>query len=278
MARPTRPLIRKLGPGWLVKDEVQPDPTAPPIETDSRVLYSLAGVGDAMLERTRLGVRARFPGGGAPADALPYIGRDRLIIRGPDEAQAAYELRLQRYLDDHRVRGNPWALMEQIRGYCSPHAVKVRTVDEHGNWRFIDSDGTRSRSLGDDWDWDGSALADTWGRFWLIIEPAGGTLPWAPGPDIGDVDLWDGAIGTPGFTIGTTATPNDVASVRSIVKAWKRAGVKCVHVIVSFRSSQFVPSSSDNPDGSPSWANYSINSGGTQVAVRDPWGRYWLGP
>lgn len=270
-----RNLVHKAGPGWLTKETIEVGGEA--VEVDNRVLWTTFLINDALGARQQMGTQAKWPNF-APADALAYIGRDRLIVRGPDESEAAYEARLIRYLSDHRVRGNPWALMEQIRGYCSPHAIKVRTVDEHGNWRLIDSDGTRSVVKGDDWDWDSSALTDAWGRFWLIIEPASLSDPWAAGPDIGDVDLWGGAIGTPGFTIGSTATPNDVSSVRSIVKAWKRAGVKCLNIIICLRSGQFVPASSGNPDGSPSWANYSTNSGGTQVPVRDFFGRYWLGP
>lgn len=275
MSRGIRDVVHEMGPGWLVKETIVVGSDS--VEVDNRVLYAMALVLDALSQRQSMGTAAKFPSY-APDDALNLIGRDRLIVRGPDESVSSYQARLIRYLSDHKVRGNPWALMEQIRGYCSPHAVKVRTVDEHGNWRFIDSDGTRSRTLGDDWDWDGSALTDAWGRFWLIIEPASLSEPWAPGPDIGDPDLWDGEIGTPGYTIGSTATPNDVASIRSIVKAWKRAGVKCVNVILSFRSAQFIPSSSDNPDGSPSWSGYSYNNAGTQVPARDFFGRYWLGP
>lgn len=263
-----RDTIHKAGPAWLVRDRFSTDGGLTEIETDARVLYALVLVLDELATRQAMGSQAKWPSY-APTDALALLGRDRLILRGPSEAAAAYRTRLLRWLDDHQVRGNPWALMEQIRGYCSPHAIKVRTVDEHGNWRLINDVGTRSRSNGDTWNWDNSALTVAWGRFWLVIEPRGGTLPWEPEPTWGTGTWGDGG------TWGTTATPNEVAGVRSIVKAWKRAGVKCVYVIISFSGSSFVPAAVTNPDGSPSWAGYSTNSGGTQVRARDPNGRYW---
>lgn len=271
-----RQIIHKLGPSWLVGDRFSADGGETEIETDARVLYAIALVLDALNTRLAMGIAARLPGFGAPPDALPYIGRDRLILRGPDETAEAYESRLVRYLPDHKVRGNPWALMEQLRGYCSPWPVEFRTVDEHGNWRIIAADGTRSRVLADSWNWDNSELENAWGRFWVVICPAGSS-PWSAGPALGDPALWGGALGSPGYTIGSTATPNDVASVRSVVKAWKRAGVKGLFAIVTFDQDAFKPGSVTNPDGSPVWTNHSTNSGGAQIAARNPNGRYWRG-
>lgn len=273
MSRGIRDVVHEMGPGWLVKETIVVG--SEPVEVDNRVLYAMALVLDALSQRQSMGTAAKFPSY-APADALPLIGRDRLIIRGPDESQANYELRLQRYLDDHRVRGNPWALMEQVRGYLSPHAVRCRTVDEHGNWRTIDRDGTRTVNKATAWNWDGSPLTQAWGRFWLIIQPTIGGEPWTPGPDWGDPTLWGGAWGTPGYTWGSTATPNEVSAIRSLVKVWKRAGVKCPYVLIVFNDTALAPTLMAPPLPNGTWANYSKNSGGTQVPARSSEAIYWL--
>lgn len=269
MSASIRKLIPALGPAWLTKDQVQGE------ETDSRMLYPGALVSDALLERARLGTRARFPGGGAPEDALAYIGRDRSIIRGPSESREAYEARLQRAIDDHRVRGNPWALMEQVRGYCSPHAIRCRTVDEHGNWRTIDRDGTRSTYRASAWDWDGSTLSAAWARFWLLIYPTTGTpkQPWDREGTWGDGATW----GDDGETLGSTATPDDVQAIRSIVRTWKRAGSRCLWILVVFDDTAFDPADTAPPLPDGTWGDWSMNSGGVQVPTRSTDAIYWKG-
>lgn len=246
----------KLLPSWLTTGEGE------------LVDYSLGVIKDAFLERLKLGRDARFPAY-APPDALTYLGRDRKIVRGINEPAASYAVRLQRWLDDHRVRGNPFALMMQLRAYMQADC-KIRTVDRAGNWYTIEENGTRSVNLAlGNWNWDGAA-ATLWSRFWVIIYPIGGTDPWAP--SVGDAG---GASWPVGGTIGTTATPDQVASVRSIIRDWKPAGTTCEWIITAFDAASFNPLGLPEPDGTWDWFGYS-NAGAYEIA-RLTTARYWRG-
>lgn len=245
----------KLLPSWLSTDEGE------------LVHYSLGVVMDAFLERLRLGRDARFPDT-APPDALPYLARDRKIVRGIDEAQPSYATRLKRWLTDHRTRGNPYALMDQLAAYCNA-AVVIRTVDRAGNFFTRAADGSRSADLATGlWNWDGAA-ATLWSRFWVIIYPTAAGLPW--GPSVGDAG---GASWPVGGTIGTTATPEQVATVRAIIRDWKPAGTTCEWIIIAFDAASFDPTAPE-PDGG--WKYFGKPSAGDHVPARLATARYWRG-
>lgn len=272
-----RERLKDLGPNWLVRDRVTtPDGTT--TEVDSRTLWPIMFYFDATYERIARGIRARFPGGGAPADALGYIGRDRMVVRGPAETRASYELRLQRYLDDLRLAGGAWAVLEQLRAYCTPHAVKVSLVNNHGRWRTIERDGTRSRENVSEWDWDGLGSA-AWSRYWILIYMTLGTpqQPWARLPGWGDPDLWGGAWGDPTASFGSTATQNDIQAIRRICSApWKHGGSRLVNICVCFDET-LAPDEAAPPLPDGTWGNWSKNVGGVQVPARDPSAIYWKG-
>jgi hypothetical protein len=282
-----RRLLRKLGPGWLVKDQLPPTMPDGGSEVDSRSLWTVALTLDAQLQRMRDGIGARYPGNppagaklattnGAPDDALGLIGRDRLIRRGPSEPVANYVARLQRAIDDHRVRGNAWAMLEQIQGFLAPRAVKVAYVNEHGNFYTLDADGTQTRNKYTDWDWDGSALTDAWARFWIVIYCESGS-PFEPGPTWGDSQLWGGGWGGAGYTWGSTATVDHVFGVRAILDDWLMAGSRGVAVVLSFDDSDFAPSDTAPPLPDGTWRNYGKTAAGIEVNARNVDGRYWKG-
>lgn len=254
--RTFRKLAKWLLPWWLTTEEGE------------RVAHSLALLLDAFRCRLWLSARARFPQH-CPPDALQYLGRDRQIVRGIDEMDASYGARLIPWLDHHRVRGNPFALLEQLRAYCNvTDGVLARTVDRRSNWFTIAADGTRSYLLDQgNWDWDDVAATPRWARGWVILYMTGGTEPFEPGPDWGDVDLWGGAWGTPGYTWGTTATPGQIAALRSIVHAWKPGGTMPQWIILAFDPASFNPASPE-PDGT--WGNWSVAG----VAARLDTARY----
>lgn len=265
-----RTIIRKLGPGWLVRDSVTlPDGTT--LEVDNRVLYAIALLYDALITRIQLGVKARFPGAGATEDSLVYIGRDRLIARGPAETREVYEGRLPGAIDKHRTRGNAWRMMEQIRAYCSPHAVRVRVWTERGKVYTLDRDESTSVDGTTDWDWDGSALADAWSRFWVIIYPTDATPrePW-------DRVEW-GAENWGSFYWGSTATKDDVQAIRTIVETWKPEGTHCRNIIIAFGDTDFDPTDAAPPLPDGTWGPETANVGGEQVPTRNPNAAYWPG-
>lgn len=240
-------------------------------EEGEPVNYSLGYLADAVEEHARQATTVRFPEY-APSDALPYFARDRRIRRGIGESRAAYNVRLLRWLDDHRTRGNPYALMRQLQAYCNA-AVRIRTVDARGNWYTTERDGSREFLLNQgNWNWD-DADAARWARFWVIIYPTAEGLPWAEGPTWGTPGLvW----GDPTRTWGTTATPQQVADVRALVRDWKPAGTRCEHIIIAFDDASFVPdgSSGDLPDGT--WGRCST-TGSVRARARLSTARYWRG-
>jgi hypothetical protein len=233
------------------------------------VAYSLRLVVDADAQRAKEGALARFPQHG-PNGALSHDGRDRKIVRGIEEPADSYAGRLVAWLDSHRTRGNPFALCRQIRAYCNA-AVRVRTVDQRGNWFTLERDGTESFVLDTgNWHWDAAYTDADWGRFWVIIYPTADNEPWA----IGDVwgSQWGGAWGSSGYTWGTTATPGQVAAVRQIVRDWKPAGTRCECVIIAFDDSSFDPAAPE-PDGD--WVNFGV--GVPRQKNRLSTARYWAG-
>lgn len=247
MAARYRTAFKKLVPAWLADD----------------VLYSLAVMKDAFAERVRQGLYARWPSY-APPSALPYLARDRRIVRGINEPTSSFRVRLRRWLRDHRVRGNPFALAAQLRAYCNAD-VRIRIVDRRGNWYTIDRDGSLSWQLNQaNWSWDDGGL-DRWARFWVIMYPTSSGQPWsvATSPYAGK-----------GQTIGTTATPDQVATVRAIIRDWKPAGTRCEWVIVAFDDLSFDPSAPE-PDGA--WKHWGKDNAGNYEPARLNTARYWRG-
>jgi hypothetical protein len=243
------------------------------------VAESLATTMDRYVARVKLGLYARFPTWAASSllfsdeAALAAIGRDRKIVRGIGEPAAAYAERLIRAIDDHRTRGNPFAMLRQLRAYLQAPCV-VRTVDRRGNWFSIDADGNETTNIDTgNWDWDGRAASPEWARFWVIIYPVGGTVPWARSPQWGSPTLFgDGDFTNTTYTIGTTATRDEVAAVKSIIRNWKPAGTTCEQVIIAFDEATFTPAGATDPNGEwGTWGNH------TGSPVRLSSARYWGG-
>lgn len=254
-----RELRQAIAARWLLEDE------------GGLVGYSLDLIKDAFVERTRLGLLIRFPeqdprGTPAPDDALAAMGRDRRVVRGISEPSASYVRRLKAWLDDRKTAGNAFALMQRLAEYLGS-GVSFRVVDNAGNWYSRDTAGNRTLVIGAaNWNWDG--LTAQWARFWVIIYP--GTL-WTRTP------AWD-AVGTAwdstGGTLESTATPEQVATVRALIADWKPAGTTCVNVIVAFDPASFNPAS---PEPNGFWGSVSRNVGGVQVPTRLATASYWDG-
>lgn len=254
-----RRAFRKLVPSWLSKDDGE------------RVLYSLGVLKDWFDTRLKQGLQARFPSHAMPS-ALPYLGRDRRIVRGINEPAAAYAARLVSWLDAHAVRGNPYALMDQLAAYCQAE-VRIRTVDSRGNWYTRERDGTRSALLDTaDWNWD-AADPSRWSRFWVIIYPTADGRPWERDGTWGDGSYWssDPAEGT----WGSTALLTEVQSVRELVREWKPAGTTCVKVIVAFDDGLFTPGGIVETDGT--WGQSWKMDGASMVPARSRDAIYWAG-
>lgn len=260
-----RQIFRALVPHWLSKGDGE------------RVLFSLGATMDAYLERVRQASLASMPSY-APPDALAPMGRDRGIVRGWNEPSDVYAARLLLWLDSHKGRGNPWALMDQLRGYLGVDMM-IRTVDTRGTWCTRAADGTRSYSLDqDNFYWDSSYENTDFTRFWVILYPPSSL--WVQNPEWGDADLFGGEWGLAGDTStwGSSATLDQVRSVRNIIAEWKPFGSRCVNIIVAFDPDSFDPAS---PGGAPmpngSWGSPAKLVGGVWVPSRLSTAIYWDG-
>jgi hypothetical protein len=254
-----RRVFYKLVPSWLSSGEGE------------LVLYSPGVLTDAFVERARQGLLARWPSH-APSDALPYLGRDRQIVRGINEPEESYRARLIPWLDQHIVRGNPWALMEQLAAYCQA-AVRIRMVDARGNWYTRERDGTESYSLDTGtWNWDNVPAAPHWSRFWVIIYPTLDGEPWEQrtGETIAD---W-GTDADPHSTYGSTMTTGEAATIRAIIRSWQPDGTRGEWVIVAFDDASFDPLTPE-PDGT--WGRFGKPSGVTTVPSRLDTAAYFAG-
>ncbi len=238
-----RTIRRFLAPRWLTEGE------------GGLVGYALDLVKDAFVRRLELGHLARFPQNGpdgetGPTDALIALGRDRRVVRGLDETDAAYAARLVTWLTDRKTAGNPYTLMRQLAAYTgSSNGCSFRTVDNSGNWYSRSATGVETASLATgNWNWDGNTAA--WSRFWVIIYP--GTLWTSTGDTWGDDGEWGDADSTWG---GTTITEEQTRTLQAIVADWKPAGTKCETIILALDSASFSPAAPE-PDGTWNyWGN-----------------------
>lgn len=265
MASRFRLIRNRIAPRWLTEGD------------GFSIGYALDVLKDAFVERAKLGLLARFPENGpngetAPVDALAALGRDRRVVRGLSETDAAYAARLKLWLDDRRRQGNPFMLMQKLAEYLGP-LPSYRTVDARGNWYSRAANGTETSLLKqENWDWSGEPIGERWSRFWVIIYPntlwVTNTAPWG-------VNTW----GAPGWgesseTWGTTAPAQHAQTVRAIVSDWMPAGTRCINIIIALDANSFNPATPE-PDGL--WEGYSKNVAGVQVPARLSTARYWAG-
>lgn len=251
------------GPTWLAGHD---DDDA------EKIGRALERMRDASMDRALLGLLARFPqqdpnGTPGPDDALAALGRDRDITRGFSETSAGYALRIRNALPTLHYKGNPWALLDQLRAVIAGGS-SGKTFDAHSNIWNVSSSGFRTVELDTGtWNWDGIPYTGAWSKFWVVINP--GTT-WAAAPVWGTAGLkWGEYSGT----WGSTATVGEVGSIRHIVASWKPRGTRCVAIIINLSGTSF--GSPPDPDGT--WGKWSKTVDGVRVAARTNNARYWDG-
>jgi hypothetical protein len=248
MAKNFRTAFRHLVPGWLSEGD------------GGKVLYSLAVIKDVYVQRLRDGIKSRFPSY-AGKSAQRLIGQDRGILRGRTETNEHYAARLRawRYPRGHRVRGNAFALLEQVTEYFG--GCYCYTVDVKGNWHTFNDPNAPTQTehgTGYAWDWDsakpgGAGLytpGDPWARFWLVVDLTTADSTFSEHAAIADPECW--RVGDLSTTVGIKGmSPEDGQAIKSLVRSpftWKPAGTKSEYVIYMTE-----PGSSPVPDGT--WYN-----------------------
>jgi hypothetical protein len=190
-----RDMLRLKSPMWLQRG------------LGEKILYAIGlhmdGFGEALVQ----GVKARFPGVGNP-EALALIGRERRIRRGREESDQAYVARLQRWLDDHRTRGGPYALLSQLYAHYTPNQFQIDLVYASGRRFRLLTSGEIARD--DAW----SAVVEQWARWTLFyswpVTPSPSVVHWGDvGRTWGDGKVW-----------GSSLTVSEVTDLRLIPREW----------------------------------------------------------
>ena len=242
--------LRQLGveisPGFLRGDEG---------ERYQRALYAVA---DCSAERFFQLVASRFPSQ-CDRTVLPELAHDRQMMRGCDESDAAFRLRLRGWRQAHRLRGHAYGILTALGGYLSPHLVRIKIVTNAGVWYERSTAGVLSFSkwIGT-WDWDSEPTY--WSRFWVIIYPPA-TL-WTIAPADGMPGPWD-----------LTATATQIKDVRRLVYFWKPLHARCEWIVIALDPASFDETGTLEPDGD--WQNWSV--GNPPAVNRLSTARYWRG-
>lgn len=88
---------------------------------------------------------SRFPSL-APADALPYLAADKLIITGPNETEAATRARIKGWLNEAVLSGLPLGLALALQAYA-PGYPKISIANKKSTWYTLEA-GAVPRLLG----------------------------------------------------------------------------------------------------------------------------------
>lgn len=210
-------------PGWAQRGEGE------------LIQYTIGLIHDAFAERCRQTVWLMLPSL-APSDALARIGADRAIPRGLFEPEASYRPRLiaWRFPRGHRVRGNAFALLEQVSKAI--RGTDYRTVDIRGT-EYSANAATPTRGV--TWDWDGAALTPNWARYWVVVQSeASPPGVWGDAEDdttwgSGEHECW----GSPEID------PGEVAAVKTLVSpqtlGWSPAGRRPVYLVIWFQGQAY---------------------------------------
>lgn len=249
-----RSVVRKFLPPWLV-DRVQDG-----LVNGYKFVYANVLPLDLGMQFIREGVTAAWPGVGTPT-ALALTGQARGIIRGFAEPDASYAARQLNWRYDWQRTGNPYTIMRQLQGYLTGFDVDMFVVNAQSTWYGLAADGTVTKTATSAWLWDDLGIVY---RFWVILFPPAEL--WDRDGTWGDGEVW-GANDT---TWGSTATREQVDTVRAIIRQRKSAEGLCQGVIVSFdETAPFDPANGAPPLPDGTWHYYSKNDGGTQVPARD---------
>jgi hypothetical protein len=243
------------------------------------ILWAGALLLDAILETTRQGLIAPWPGYGTPT-ALGLIGQTRQVVRGINESDSSYAARERAWLDTAANWGSDADLAQAIQSYLQTDQ-RVRIVDRSGNWTTLNPDGSVSFTTGVSLNWDSVShpyRSTCWSDIWIVIyDVPVTTFPlYAAGAGFSGW-VW----GQPGGTLnpnstrwGHKASTVDVAAISSLVKLHRGTHTFLRSIIWSYDATLFDPANPGSlPDGN--WGNWSKTVNGVRVQSRSTSARYW---
>lgn len=232
-----------------------------------RLLFAFAVHIDALVDWAFLALKARYPSL-APPDALPALGRERGIRRGFAESLESYAARLITWLVDRRIKGSPYALMNQLAGYFTGYAVRIRVVNVAGTWYTRYHNGTFDWHFASpsNWDWDGTTAA--FSRYWVIVYVP--TSLWSGEGLWGQPVGPGGGVWGDGGVWGLSATYEQGQTVEAIIRDWNPPHARCAGVIVTWDLFSFDPSDSGAgfPDGT--WDRAGADDGAGNYVLTRP--------
>jgi hypothetical protein len=162
----------------------------------ARFLSILGNAKGHTADMCKAAVKARFVDIG-PDDALPYQGADRVVIRAPDETDAAYRARLL----------ESWSTW----GDCGKEAGFIDLLAVAGITAVLVEDQDVDGALGH------------WARFYLYVEEPN---DFTAAPEVGGFTLGDGTT----LGVGPRAI---VDYARNVVRLFKPAHTRCLGIAVS---------------------------------------------
>lgn len=215
----------ELSPSWLLGPVGE-------LYVQTLGLYEDLGVESALqaMKASKMRADTFHPSG------LTHIGLERNMPRYSSETDAGYNVRLRGAWEAWKQAGTWQAIVSQLATFGVTAEVYAQGYA-----------GPLPGSAGDVFDWDDDDA--NWSRFFVVLTAHPWT-PWSwgdPGARWGDGRTW-----------GSTATTQEVAAVREIIKHWKPAREVFPHIIVQF--SAWTPPTTgdryDDPDNRPSTAVY----------------------
>lgn len=235
-----------------------------------RYAASWAAVLDVLMQAAIEGMLSALPTHGTPT-AFPFHGRDRGIVRGPEQPASDYALQLTEWLKFARRAGNAWSVASNLQRYLGPTPPKVRIVTRGGFWTTLNSDGSLEFHRGTAWDWDSVThpeRADSWWDIWVIVYAPPFTTAGTFGDDSGD--SWGQAK-----AFGHETSIGNARQIKALVHKFKGAHAHVVTLIMAYDAASFDPETLASFPTDGTWGNFSRLSGGVRVRSRVSTARYW---
>jgi hypothetical protein len=171
------------------------------------VMYAIGIHLDAFADELIEGIQKRWPVDSSE-DAAQQFELDRQIDRGIDEPWETYQVRLRRWRIDHRGRGGPYALLNQLHAYwAGAFNISLHYYGTNTSFFAMATNGAITRSTAT----DTSRTCGYWSLTYDWPTPLPAPYTWGTGK-WGDGRVW-----------GSGLTPAQVASLRKVPRKWGNA-------------------------------------------------------